>query len=190
MVILIQCVESLMDESRNEPEQTQTRVEDSIDLVDWIRDRSTHSDLLELIRLGYNQDLTLKKVKEAPTQFKNFELRDGLLYLKNNRYKLLCIPVNSIINGRTLREVFISEAHSLLAHLSSVKTLAYLQDHVWWKIMSEDVRKFCKTCTTCKRCKPNNQKPYGLLNPLDIPIDAWDWFCWPTARKFRPKWHL
>ena len=40
--------------------------------------------------------------------------------------------------------------------------------------MSEDVRKFCETCTTCKRSKPNNQKPYGLLNPLDIPIDAWE----------------
>ena len=47
-------VESLMDESRNEPEQTRTQVEDSSDLVDWIQDQSTHSDLLELIRLRHN----------------------------------------------------------------------------------------------------------------------------------------
>lgn len=78
------------------------------------------------------------------------------------------------MNGRTLREIFISEAHSLLAHLGSVKTLSYLRDHVWWKMISEDVQKYCETCATCKRSKPNNQKPYGLLNSLEVPVDAWE----------------
>ena len=40
--------------------------------------------------------------------------------------------------------------------------------------MSEDVQHFCKTCVTCKRRKPDNQKPYGLLNPLAVPTDMWE----------------
>ena len=152
----------------------ESQVEDSSDLVDWIRDRSHHSDLLDAVRKGYEHDRTFKRILEAPNQFKNFETKDGLIYLKDKGYQLLCIPADMIINGKSLREVFISEAHSLLAHLSSVKTLAYLRDHVWWKTMSEDVQRFCETCVTCKRSKPTNQKPYGLLNPLDVPTDAWE----------------
>ena len=151
-----------------------TRIEEGDDLMDWIRDRTHHVDIFEAVRKGYEHDPVFKRILEAPSQFKNFEKKNNLLYLKEKGYQLLCIPADMIINGRSLREIFISEAHSLLAHLSSVKTLAYLRDHVWWKSMSEDVRRFCETCITCRRSKPNNQKPYGLLNSLDVPSEAWE----------------
>ena len=37
-----------------------------------------------------------------------------------------------------------------------------------------DVRRYCETCQTCKRSKPNNQRPYGLLNPLTVPSNPWE----------------
>ena len=40
--------------------------------------------------------------------------------------------------------------------------------------MVNDVQKFCDSCITCKQTKPNNQKPYGLLNPLPIPSHPWE----------------
>ena len=40
--------------------------------------------------------------------------------------------------------------------------------------MSQDVQKYCDTCSTCKRSKLNNQKPYGLLNPLAVPTEPWE----------------
>ncbi|CAA7268534.1 unnamed protein product [Cyclocybe aegerita] len=40
--------------------------------------------------------------------------------------------------------------------------------------MSPDIEKYCETCRTCKHSKDNNHKPYGLLNPLDIPGQPWD----------------
>ena len=79
-----------------------------------------------------------------------------------------------LIDGRKARERLITQAHSVLAHLGTVKTLAYLHDHVWWKNMVEDVRKYCDSCQTCKQSKPTNQKPYGLLNPLSIPSKPWE----------------
>jgi hypothetical protein len=70
-------------------------------------------------------------------------------------------------------EIIISKAHSLLA-LGPQKTLAYLHDHVWWKDMASDVQAYCNTCITCKKSKPSNQKPYGLLNPLPVPLQPWE----------------
>ena len=40
--------------------------------------------------------------------------------------------------------------------------------------MISDVKAFCETCHTCKTSKPNNQKPYGLLNPLPVPTYPWE----------------
>ena len=40
--------------------------------------------------------------------------------------------------------------------------------------MVADTKAFCETCTTCKRSKPNNQKPYSLLNPLVVPSEPWE----------------
>ena len=54
------------------------------------------------------------------------------------------------------------------------KTIRYLRDHTWWKDMISDVKAFCETCHTCKTSKPNNQKPYGLLNPLPVPTYPWE----------------
>ena len=62
----------------------------------------------------------------------------------------------------------------MLAHLGASKTLNYLRDHVWWKNIVSDTQAFCETCSTCKHSKPNNQKPYGLLNPLTIPSEPWE----------------
>ncbi len=79
-----------------------------------------------------------------------------------------------MVNGHNLREVLISEAHSILAHLSSRKTPLYLWDFVWWKEIARDVASFCEPCITCMRSKPMNKKPYGLLNPLKVPNFPWE----------------
>ncbi|KAF9028926.1 hypothetical protein BDZ89DRAFT_895693, partial [Hymenopellis radicata] len=90
-------------------------------------------DLLEIMKLNYSKDTLLSKVISSPKEFKNFVVRDGLLYLQEQGRDLLCIPEKVVIDGRNLREIIISEAHSLLAHLGPSKTTAYLRNHVWWK---------------------------------------------------------
>ncbi len=40
--------------------------------------------------------------------------------------------------------------------------------------MNTDIHQYCESCKTCKRSKPSNQKPYGLLNPLDVPSYPWE----------------
>jgi hypothetical protein len=133
----------------------------------------TGLDLLIEIKGHYQDDSTFKSILERPKDFRNFEVVDDLIYIKMNGRNLLCIP-KLMIDGRQLYETIIAEAHSMLAHLGPNKTLNYLRDHVWWKDMVAHTKAFCETCITCKKSKPNNQKPYGLLNPLATPSEPWE----------------
>jgi hypothetical protein len=130
-------------------------------------------DLLSGVRDKYKEDPFFRVILEKPKEYRNFEYKEGLIYLKDNDTRTLCVP-KALIEGRSIREILISEAHSLLAHLGAGKTLDYLRDVVWWKDMVSDVKAFCETCHTCKTSKPSNQKPYGLLNPLAVASYPWE----------------
>jgi len=82
-------------------------------------------DLLNELRGKYNLDPTFQAILQKPGDFRNFEVLDQLIYLKEAEKKVLCIP-KVLIQGRSAREIVISEAHSLLAHLGASKTLDYL----------------------------------------------------------------
>ncbi|KAJ2917183.1 hypothetical protein MD484_g3247, partial [Candolleomyces efflorescens] len=130
-------------------------------------------DFLDEIKRLYIKDPVFKSVIEKPAEFRNFKVENGLLYLVDNGKSLLAIP-KGLIGRRTARELVISEAHLVLAHLGARKTITYLRDHVYWKDLVSDVKVFCDTCPTCKQNKPDNQRPYGLLNPLPVPLYPWD----------------
>lgn len=130
-------------------------------------------DLLKELKGIYVDDPFFDQIIKKPSEFRNFTVENELVYLKEKEHKLLCIP-RALINGRSAREIVISEAHSLLAHLGASRTLDYLRNQVWWKDMVSDTKAFCETCMTCKRSKPSNQKPYGLLNPLPVPGHPWE----------------
>ena len=99
-------------------------------LVGLLRDRMLGVNILDVIRLNLKKDPAFRKVIENPKAHKNFILSDGLLYLRENGRELLCIPEHVVIDGRSLREIIISEAHSVLAHLGVSKTRTYMRDHV------------------------------------------------------------
>jgi hypothetical protein len=143
-------------------------------LLDIVSQSLQGIDLVAEIRGKYDKDPTFQPILERPSDFRNFVVRDRLVYLlKDPEREVLCVP-KVLIQGRSARERVISEAHSMLAHLGANKTLDYLRDHVWWKDMVSDVKAFCETCHTCKISKPSNQKPYGLLNPLSVPGYPWE----------------
>lgn len=93
--------------------------------------------------------------------------------MKEQQKEYLCVP-NIRHKGQSVQEIVILHAHLILAHLGAYKTSSVLRDHVWWKSLSKDVQAYCDTCMTCKRSKLNNQKSYGLLNPLSVPTLLWE----------------
>jgi len=106
--------------------------------------------LLQEAKGQYKEDLFFQKILETPKAFKNFSLtEDGFIRLRLPDRVVICIP-DIKISKRTLREMVIDQAHSLLAHLGAKKTLSYLREYVWWDSMVPDVMVFCTLCMTCQ----------------------------------------
>jgi len=58
-----------------------------------------------------------KQIDEQPNHFKQFEWCDGLIFLSNSGCHILCIP-DITISACKVRELIISQAHSILVHLA------------------------------------------------------------------------
>ncbi|TFK17747.1 hypothetical protein FA15DRAFT_546393, partial [Coprinopsis marcescibilis] len=87
----------------------------------------------ELIKTKYVKCAFFKNVVTNPRHYKNFEMEGYLLYMKTEEGKRMLTIPDCKHEGRNIRELIIAEAHTLLAHLGTRKTLNYLRDHVWWK---------------------------------------------------------
>ncbi|KAJ3999606.1 hypothetical protein F5050DRAFT_1534610, partial [Lentinula boryana] len=101
-------------------------------LISVLSSKSSGFDVIEAVRGKYMSDPDFRTVMEKPKEFQNFVAQDGILHIKLENWTLLCIP-RILIEEKSIRELIIDEAHSLLAHLGPRKTLAYLREHVWWK---------------------------------------------------------
>jgi len=134
-------------------------------------DRSV--DIHQSILGRYSEDPFFKWILENPSAFKNFEVSSDRIILKDKERRALCIP-DVKIGKRRVREILISHAHSILAHLGPSKTVTYLRENVWWKGMGSDVQAFCSSCPTCQSAKPSNHQPYGLLETLEVPSRPWE----------------
>ncbi|TFK60598.1 hypothetical protein BDN72DRAFT_779200, partial [Pluteus cervinus] len=89
-------------------------------------------DLKKELKGRFSEDTFFKKILDSPKEFKNFIVEDDVVYMSGSTRPLLCVPKVQI-GEKSARELVIDEAHSLLAHLGSAKTLSYLRNYVWWK---------------------------------------------------------
>ena len=73
------------------------------------------------------------------------------------------------------REVLLEDAHKskYSIHPGSTKMYRDLRLNYWWPIMKLDVARYVEKCVTCLQVKAEHQRPYGSLQPLEIP--EWKW---------------
>ncbi|KAJ3554430.1 hypothetical protein NP233_g12425 [Leucocoprinus birnbaumii] len=161
------------DRRADESESEMILAEDPVTLPDIIALGDPRSDIHESIRNRYSEDSFFDLVLKDPKAYKNFEVGNGLVFMKTSGKRILCIP-DVMIGDRRVREMLISHAHSILAHLGPSKTMTYLRDNVWWKGIMTNVQAFCDSCVVCKTSKPSNQAPYGKLQTLDVPSRPWE----------------
>ncbi len=121
---------------------------DPVTLPEIISLGDPSTDAKQSIRRRYAEDKFFKLVIDNPAAYKNFSVNNRLVFLKSNGNLTLCIP-DIMIGERRVREMIISHAHPILAHLGVSKTTTYLRENVWWKGMVSDVQAFCESCITC-----------------------------------------
>ncbi|XP_042019055.1 uncharacterized protein LOC121766889, partial [Salvia splendens] len=82
----------------------------------------------------------------------------------------LCVP-----KDEGLRMEIMREAHETpyAAHPGSTKMYQDLKRQFWWNGMKKHVAAFVERCLACQQVKALHQRPYGKLQPLEIP--EWKW---------------
>jgi hypothetical protein len=93
---------------------------------------------------------------------------DGLL--THRQSGTLVIP-----NVWSIKEKILREAHDSAAggHFGTLRTHAAVARRFFWPRQFQEIKRYVRGCGVCARTKPSNEKPFGLLQPLDIPEERW-----------------
>lgn len=126
--------------------------------------------LLERISSKQESDLMLKRIirRVKKGQCPSFEI-DGQGTLRINGR--ICVPYD-----RDLRQKVLSESHRsrLNIHPGILKMYKDMKRVFWWAGMKKDVARFVNICAICQQVKGDQQKPAGLLQPLEVPTWKWE----------------
>ncbi|KAK1421015.1 hypothetical protein QVD17_23053 [Tagetes erecta] len=97
------------------------------------------------------------------------DLEDNLEGIKT-RLGRVWIP-----NTCEVKFVLLNEAHKSMysIHPGATKMYQDLKRDYWWPGMKRDIVKYVEKCLTCLQVKAEHQKPYGKIQPLEIP--KWKW---------------
>jgi hypothetical protein len=108
----------------------------------------------------------LTKLSIDPTVVPNFTLVDGILKFKNR------IWVGADVS---LQNKLLAACHSsaLGGHSEVPVTYMRMKKLFAWKGMKYAVHQFVTSCLTCQQAKPDRSKLPGLLQPLEVPTQAW-----------------
>ena len=137
------------------------------------------SRLLDSIRTGtisdeFAQDVlnhiisdraSSSKSKYPRKDYNQFRWQNGLLF----RNTLLYVP-----NGSSRLQVMqYCHDNPMAGHFGIHKTLELVSRNYWWPHLREFVEDYVRTCDVCCRSKIPRHRPYGLLQPLPVPIGPW-----------------
>ncbi|GKE17391.1 putative nucleotidyltransferase, ribonuclease H [Tanacetum coccineum] len=97
-------------------------------------------------------------------------LRDDSRGIKTRQGRIY-IPFRSHV-----KDLLLEEAHKAKYSIHSGATKMYLdlKKNYWWPGMKRDCVKYVEKCLTCLKVKVEHQKPYGKVQPLEIPVWKWE----------------
>jgi len=106
-----------------------------------------------------------KQTRRIQERAKSYTLEEGLLFHKPSGGKL-CIP-------KSMRADVVREAHDAIlggGHSGIAKTAAVVGSQYYWPKLTDSIAEWIAGCDICHRIKHKNARPYGLLQPLPIPL--------------------
>ncbi len=119
-------------------------------------------ELLQQFKSAFRDDL---EWREAQAEGDNsFTLQDDLVFHQGK----LFVP-------EPLRPLILKSRHDNLVagHPGRARTTGLVLRDYSWPGARQFIRRYVSTCEICQRIKAPRHKPYGLLQPLDIPDRPW-----------------
>ena len=129
----------------------------------------------EMIK-GYRGDPVYQLAQDSGNtarggKWQHYRIRNGLLYATTQGGEdCLDIPQGHGINGKTLRELMISEIHNK-EHHSADRNLRYASEYIYWPEMRKDFRDFVRQCDQSQTNKERNTLPDGDAQTLPFPSE-------------------
>jgi hypothetical protein len=94
--------------------------------------------------------------------------KHGLCWSEKNQ---LIVPDDSDIRKECMESV---HSHPYAGHYGANRTLQQAKQLYYWPGLAKDVESFVRACDSCQRVEARRQKPYGELQPLQIPGRRWE----------------
>ena len=81
-----------------------------------------------------------------------------------------------VVVPATMQKEIIQNHHAneVSGHFSLARTEDLISRHFWWPNLRDTVKEYINGCIPCQRNKAGTQKPYGLLQPIEIPDSRWE----------------
>ncbi|KAK1422205.1 hypothetical protein QVD17_25165 [Tagetes erecta] len=126
-------------------------------------------NLMTLIKNAQEEAMKEENHKSERIKGQVKDLEDNAEGIKT-RFGRVWIP-----NTCEVKHVLLNEAHKTMysIHPGSTKMYQDLKRDYWWPGMKRDIVKYVEKCLTCLQVKAEHQKPYGKIQPLEIP--KWKW---------------
>ncbi|KAK1432010.1 hypothetical protein QVD17_08874 [Tagetes erecta] len=128
------------------------------------------SDLFDQIKVAQDEALKEENLKRERIigQVHHLEENDKGIKVRFGR---IWIPWTCKIKTMILDEAHKSK-YSI--HPGATKMYNDLKREYWWPGMKRDVVNYVERCLTCLQVKAEHQKPYGKMQPLEIPLWKWE----------------
>lgn len=114
----------------------------------------------------------IKAIKDKDKKHPDLDLAlcevdsDGQLQYKGLYY----VPNDKDLRLKILKDY---HDHPSAGHGGQAATFELINRNFWWPKMRQDIAQYIRNCDTCQRIKPVRHSPYGLLKPLEIPVNRW-----------------
>ncbi|KAI3670568.1 hypothetical protein L1987_87906 [Smallanthus sonchifolius] len=127
------------------------------------------SDVMREIEKAQDEALKEENIKKERMVGQHDKLEYNTLGVRT-RFGRIWIPM-----GGEIRTKILDKAHKsrYSIHPGTNKMYQDLRKEYWWPGMKHEVTKYVSKCLTCSQVKAEHQKPYGKIQPLDIP--EWKW---------------
>lgn len=99
-------------------------------------------------------------------KFEDFTMINGLLLYRG----LIYVP-----NDESIKRDLVRERHDsvMASHPGRAATVELLSRDFYWPSMARFVQRYTDACDTCNRTKSMTHKPFGPLQPLQVPEAPW-----------------
>ena len=116
-------------------------------------------EIIEVLKSGHRKH---KLIPLGECQLKE----DDLIYING----LLYVPDDPAIQLRILKSC---HDHPAAGHPERAATYELVSCNYWWPKMHHTIARYIRNCDTCARIILARHAPYGLLQPLEVPIRQW-----------------